>query len=173
MWTSNDSRFVGLHTNWDDSRMHGELGPPMYILWTKGNNNVRKLMYFILYLWERDFSHHTSFALSNQKSLDVWVAVCLWCIIQCLYRSEINIYYSICIVLYCSALHFALFCTLYVSSVYVIHYVQCFVEGGPSATPLGTLQPEKQNINKRFVYVLIFIFEQSLKTVMGNCNFMN
>jgi len=38
MWTSNDSRFVGLHTNWDDVHMHGNLGPPMYILWTKGKS---------------------------------------------------------------------------------------------------------------------------------------
>lgn len=36
IWSSNDSRFVGLHTNWDNVHMHGDLGPPMYILWTRG-----------------------------------------------------------------------------------------------------------------------------------------
>ena len=40
MWTSNDSRYVGLHCNWDNANMHGDHGKPMYAVWNKCSKSI-------------------------------------------------------------------------------------------------------------------------------------
>jgi len=44
-----------------------------------------------------------------------------------------------------------------VFSVYIVHYVKLCTVGGPQATPFGTLQPERQTISRRFVFVLCYL----------------